>query len=153
MKIFTWENKENLSHDSCIDSLKKIWTWNRTSLVKKSESTRSYGRGYAPGGGGAYMRGVYTWSNTSVKEEVSLSAGGLYVGAHRWRNTVFVKRLLHLDRKSFSRFFKRNALSFRRCKIISQRKGKRETRHYGTEWKSLLEKIKKIYHMIHVLTH
>ena len=27
-------------------------------------------------GGGAYVRGAYTWSNKSVKEKVGLSAGG-----------------------------------------------------------------------------
>ena len=27
---------------------------------------------------GDYMGGTYMWSNTSVKERVSLSAGGLY---------------------------------------------------------------------------
>ena len=39
--------------------------------------TRSYGRAYTRGGGGAY-----TWSSTSVKEKVSLSAGGLIGGEY-----------------------------------------------------------------------
>ena len=36
------------------------------------------------------MRGAYTWSNTSVKEKVGLSARGPVTGggAYRWRNTV-----------------------------------------------------------------
>ena len=39
------------------------------------------------GGGGG---GVYTWSNTSVKEKVGLFAGGtMRCGAYRRRNTVF----------------------------------------------------------------
>ena len=49
--------------------------------------------------GGAYMRGAYTWSNTSVKEKMGLSAGSLYAGApirggggaYRRRNTVYRK--------------------------------------------------------------
>ena len=55
--------------------------------------------------GGAYMRGAYTWSNTSVKEKVGLSVGGLYAGggAYRRRNTVFcVDRLLFVVDNTFS---------------------------------------------------
>ena len=43
--------------------------------------------------GGAYARGTYTWSNTSVKEKVGLSAEGPIAGgggAYR-RNTVIKK--------------------------------------------------------------
>ena len=59
------------------------------------------------------MMGAYTWSNTSVKEEVSLSAGAYTQGrTHRQGNTIFIKCLLHLVRKSFSRFFKGNVVSF-----------------------------------------
>ena len=41
--------KENVSYDLCINSLKKICTWSRAFLVKKLESSRSYGRTYARG--------------------------------------------------------------------------------------------------------
>ena len=33
-------------------------------------------------GGGAYMKGAYTWSNTSVKQKVGLAAGA-YTGRGR----------------------------------------------------------------------
>ena len=49
-------------------------------MVQKSESTHSYRWAYALGGGGACMRGAYTWSNTSVKEKVAISARGLCAG-------------------------------------------------------------------------
>ena len=40
--------------------------------------------------GRAYMRGAYTWNNTSVKENVGSSARGLYAGrVYRRRNAVF----------------------------------------------------------------
>ena len=40
--------------------------------------------------GGTYMRGPYTWSNTSVRKG-GLICGGLYAGggAYRRRNMVF----------------------------------------------------------------
>ena len=41
--------------------------------------------------GGAYMRGAYTWSNTSVKETVGLPAGAIHEAVCwelRQRNTV-----------------------------------------------------------------
>ena len=42
--------------------------------------------------GGELMRGgAYTWSNTSVKEKVGLSAEGpIHGGTYRQRNTVFL---------------------------------------------------------------
>ena len=30
------------------------------------------------------MRGVYTWSNTSVKRKVGLSVGGGLIGREKW---------------------------------------------------------------------
>ena len=55
MKIFTREGKENVSYDLCINSLNKIYTWNCTALVKKSESTHSYGRAYVQDREGLYV--------------------------------------------------------------------------------------------------
>ena len=59
MAIHTRDVKENLK--SYLSGSK---------IGKKSESTRSYERAYVSG------RGSYTWSNSSVKEKVGLSAGG-----------------------------------------------------------------------------
>ena len=39
-------------------------------------------------GGGVYTRGAYTWTNTSVKEKVHLSAEGPIHGGGGRRNTV-----------------------------------------------------------------
>ena len=44
--------------------------------------------------GGAYMRGLYMWSHTNIKDKVGLSVGG---GGDRWRNTV----LVHWSRSRF----------------------------------------------------
>ena len=57
--------------------IKKMCTWNRTSLAQNSESTHSYGKDHAGGGGGG---AAYTWSNVSVKEKVRLSAGAYTQG-------------------------------------------------------------------------
>ena len=51
--------------------------------------------------GGAYTRGVYTWSNTSVKVKVGLSGRGLYAGgAYRRRNMVRIYQ--RLDQEPYS---------------------------------------------------
>ena len=68
------------------------------------------------GGGGAYMRGAYMWSNISVKDKLGLFAGGLYVwgggGAEKYGISItfkgaakpsqlFFKDCLHFLRLSF----------------------------------------------------
>ena len=87
MRVFT------VPYESSVNSLKKIGTRSRTSLVKKSESTHSYWLAYAHGG---LYEGVYTRSNTRVKEKVGLSAGGAYTWSLLAENTVHSQRTVKL---------------------------------------------------------
>ena len=84
MKILTWKNedyivsfvylliKENLYLNSYLSG----------SKIGKNRNQRVHTGALMCGG--AYMRGAYMCSNTSVKEKVGLSAG-----AYKQRNTVF----------------------------------------------------------------
>ena len=68
--------------------IKKNITPEIVPLAQKSEQTRSYGMAYARGGRGG---GCYTWTSTSVKEEVDLSAKGpIRGGAYRRINVSFL---------------------------------------------------------------
>ena len=87
MKIFTWKNEENVSYCSPFYSLKKIWTWNRTSLTQNRNQSM-YTCGLMLREGGLIWGGAYTWSNTGVKDKVVYLRGS-YSGAKRQRYTVY----------------------------------------------------------------
>ena len=71
-----------IARSYCDETLPK--SRRQTVVIKENLYVKSYLSGSKIGINAfiwrAYARGAYRWNNTSVKEKVGLSAGGLYTG-------------------------------------------------------------------------